>query len=149
LITPLLAMMVLAAPLARRLMARWSAGWISGGGMLLVAAGLVLLSLIDANQPLWLVAVATLVAGLGLGLFYPSNNFSYMDSAPAGQRGLASAFLATLRTVGGSTGTAATTAVFAALGGGALLTFQPAYQITLLAAAAVAAAIAMLVRENH
>jgi hypothetical protein len=53
--------------------------------------------------------------------------------------------MATLRTVGGSVGAAATTALFAALGGNAVAAFQPAYHVTLLAAAGVAAVIAILI----
>jgi EmrB/QacA subfamily drug resistance transporter len=143
LITPLLAMMVVAAPLARALMTRWSHRSVGGCGMVCVAAGLALLSLLSAATPIWLVPVATFLGGLGFGLFYPANNFAYMASAPAARRGVASAFLATLRTVGGSVGTAATTALFAGLGGDTLAAFQPAYQITLLAAAGVAATIAL------
>ncbi|HLZ29349.1 MAG TPA: MFS transporter [Chloroflexota bacterium] len=148
LITPLLAMMVLAAPLARALMTRWSHRSVSTCGMVCVAAGLALLGRFNSASPIWLVAVATFVAGLGLGLFYPANNFAYMASTPAGRRGVASAFLATLRTVGGSIGAAATTALFGALGGNAAATVEPASQITLLAAAGVAVAIAVLVWGN-
>jgi hypothetical protein len=150
LITPLLAMMVLAAPLARALTTRWSPGAVSACGMLCLAAGLVLLSAFSSGMPVWFVAVGTFVAGLGVGLFYPSNNFAYMATAPAGRRGVASAFLATLRTVGGSFGAAGTTALFAALGGTAAAeAVGPAYQLTLLTAAASAATIAVVVATKR
>jgi hypothetical protein len=96
-----------------------------------------------------LVAAATFVIGAGLGLFYPANNFTYIAAAPTAQRGLASAFLATLRTVGGSLGAAATTALFGASGGSAAPSFMPAMHLTLLAAAGVAIAIAVLVKDNQ
>jgi MFS transporter, DHA2 family, multidrug resistance protein len=79
-----------------------------------VAAALGLLSFSSVATAWWLVVLSMFAAGLGLGLFYPSNNYSYMASAPAGRRGIASAFLGTLRTVGGTMGAALTTALFAA-----------------------------------
>ena len=161
LITPLVAMIVLAAPLARRLMARLSSATVSACGMICIAAGLSVLSLLTSSTPVWLVPLATFVTGLGMGLFYPANNFVFMASAPRGGRSIASAFLATLRTVGSSVGAAVTTALFAALGGAAavaqlaatatraeaLLVFQHAFQVSLLAAACVALACAVLLKS--
>jgi len=58
------------------------------------------------------VAIRLVVLGLGMGLFQSPNNSAVMSSAPATQRGVASAVLGTMRNLGTMLGIGITGAVF-------------------------------------
>lgn len=77
------------------------------GGMVLVVAGLVLLSRIDEATPLMLVAVFMAVLGLGLGAAMQNLVLAVQNNAAQSDMGAASSVVAFFRTMGGSIGVAA------------------------------------------
>ncbi len=108
-------------------------------GMLILAAGLALLSRIGPQTPLGWIAGGLAVCGLGTGIFVSPNNSALMGAAPRTRQGIASGVMATSRNVGmvlgiGLAGAVLTTAL--ARGGDAAL-FQ-AVQTGLLVSAGVA-----------
>jgi len=92
--------MVVAAPAAGVLSDRIGARTLSTLGMLLLGAGLVALSRLDAQSPMSQVVVALLLTGLGTGTFIAPNNSALMGAAPRGRQGIAAGILATARNTG-------------------------------------------------
>ncbi len=104
LITAWPAAIVLAAPIAGRLIPRVSGGLLGGIGLATMAAGLALLALAP-DQPTgadmaWRLALC----GLGFGLFQSPNNHTIVTSAPLRRAGAASGMLGTARLTGQSLG---------------------------------------------
>jgi len=81
------------------------------GGMVLVVAGLALLSRIDEVTPLWVLAVDMAVLGLGLGATMQNLVLSVQNNAAQADMGAASSLVAFFRSLGGSIGVAALGAV--------------------------------------
>lgn len=138
-----------ASPLAARWVARASPYRISVLGSLLVAAGLALACLWQADGNIALILGALLLQGCGLGLF----QVAYMDIVtahmPRDERGVAGSLAHQTRTVGVL---AAATVLSLAFQGfepehGFLGAFQRAF--ALAAAAAALAALALLARVRH
>ena len=69
-------------------------------GMVILSAGLVILSRMGPQTPLALTIVGLAVAGLGTGIFVSPNNSALMGSAPRTRQGIASGVLATARNMG-------------------------------------------------
>ncbi|HSV77736.1 MAG TPA: MFS transporter [Ramlibacter sp.] len=143
-ITAFPAAIVLAAPIAGRLIARVPAGLLGGLGMGLMALALAALALLPA-QPAAAADIAWRMAlgGLGFGLFQSPNNHTIVTSAPLRRAGAASGMLATARLTGQSAGAVLLGIIFSlrAVGdGGATLA------LGLAAALAVAAALFSLLR---
>jgi EmrB/QacA subfamily drug resistance transporter len=101
-------LLLTAQPLLMALVAPWS-GTISDRigsrlpttlGMGVLAFGLFLLSRLGPASPLDYVLLALGVVGLGTGLFTSPNNSALMGAAPAHERGIAAAILATARHLG-------------------------------------------------
>lgn len=91
--------------------------WLTTGGMILLASGLVGLSTIGgASSPvdvgLWLVLM-----GLGTGIFISPNSSALMGAAPRDQQGVAGGVLAVARTLGMIAGVALAMTVFTSVGG--------------------------------
>jgi len=80
-------------------------------GMLIHAAGLVLLSRLDASAGQLDVAWRLAVCGTGAGIFQSPINSAVMGSAPAQFRGIASSLLAVMRNTGAAFGIAVSGAV--------------------------------------
>jgi MFS family permease len=103
---------VAATWLTRRLLPHVGVRSLLAGGMLVLAVGLALLTRLAGDTPYWtLIAPAEVVLGVGAGLSVPSA----INRATAGVRprhsGMAAAFATTSQQVGASLGTAALNAV--------------------------------------
>lgn len=96
------AVMTVLSPLSGWLSDRVGSRALASGGMLLIAAGLALLSTLDGGAgPLELVAYLLLL-GVGMGLFSSPNTSAIMGCVERTQLGVASGTLSTMRTVGQS-----------------------------------------------
>ncbi|WP_232678164.1 MDR family MFS transporter [Nocardioides sp. R-C-SC26] len=83
------------------------------GGMVLVIAGLALLSTIDADTPLPWVGVFMALVGLGLGATQQNLVLAVQNSVSLHQMGAASSVVAFFRSIGGSVGVSVLGAVLA------------------------------------
>jgi DHA2 family multidrug resistance protein-like MFS transporter len=104
------------APLAGRLADRYRAGALGGGGLIVFAAGLGLLSAIPPGASNLDIAWRMAICGLGFGFFQSPNNRAMVAAAPMNRSGAAGGALATARLLGQTAG-AVTTAVFFHLAG--------------------------------
>ncbi len=82
-------------------------------GMVVLAVGLLLLSRLGVEAPVWLIAAALALVGLGVGLFTSPNNSALMGAVPAQRRGVTSGVLSTARTLGMLLGIGLAGAVYA------------------------------------
>jgi MFS family permease len=92
--------MAVVAPISGTLSDRIGSRGLATVGMLLLAAGLVLLALFTAHGSLRALAGALALVGLGVGIFVSPNNSALMGAAPPFRQGVASGVLATSRNVG-------------------------------------------------
>jgi len=116
LITPWPATVVIVAPIAGRLSDRYPAGVLSGLGLAVMTAGLLLLLAIPAGASAPDIAWRMAVCGMGFGFFQAPNNRLLLGSAPRERSGAGSGMLSTARLVGQTTGTALTAAAFSLAG---------------------------------
>ena len=86
---------------------------LSTGGMLCIAAGLLLLSTLTLTSSTAHVTVYLFILGAGMGLFSSPNTNAIMGSVEHKQRGVASGMVATMRTTGQSLSLAVTGAIIA------------------------------------
>ncbi len=93
-------LMAALSPFSGRLSDRIGSRVLATGGMVAIAGGMVLLALIGAAAPLWHVAGALVVVGLGMAAFSAPNTSAVMGSVRRDQLSQASAFLSTMRTSG-------------------------------------------------
>ncbi|THD64515.1 MAG: MFS transporter [Bradyrhizobium sp.] len=104
LITPWPIAIAFAAPLAGRLVERYSAGLLGGIGLILFAAGLGTLALLpdhpSATDIVWRMALS----GAGFGLFQTPNNRTMIAAAPRERSGGAGGVLGTARLLGQTLG---------------------------------------------
>jgi EmrB/QacA subfamily drug resistance transporter len=106
--------MALVAPVSGRLSDRYGSRGLSTAGLLLVAAGFLLLARTTTAGQSDLPLIGTfIVIGLGLGLFQSPNNNFIFASVPRQQYGIASGFIATIRNAGSSLGIAVWGAILA------------------------------------
>jgi DHA2 family multidrug resistance protein-like MFS transporter len=128
------------APLAGRLADRHPAGLLGGIGLVVFAAGLVALSMLDGRPGnadiLWRMALC----GAGFGFFQSPNNRTIVTAAPRERSGAAGGMLATARLLGQTTGAVAVATAFHWTG----LASGPALLRLAAAAALVAAVISMM-----
>jgi EmrB/QacA subfamily drug resistance transporter len=86
-------------------------------GLVILAAGVGLLSLLGPDShPGW-AALYWAISGLGTGIFVSPNSSALMGSAPHGRQGVAGAVLAVARSLGMMMGVAIAAIVFAGAGG--------------------------------
>jgi len=111
-------------------------------GLLLVAAGMALLSTLGVDSSWTAVLPGTIVAGIGTGLFNPSVTAVALGSVPAEQSGLAAGVNDTFRQAGIAVGVAALGALIPqdVLAGGSATEYVNGLQTAMLAGAALAAA---------
>ena len=93
-------MMALVSPLAGRLSDRLEARIVASTGMALTAVGLLMLVFLTAATPFPYIVAALLLLGVGFGLFSSPNMNAIMGSAEKRLYGVASAIVATMRTLG-------------------------------------------------
>ncbi|WP_234263686.1 MFS transporter [Hydrogenophaga sp. NFH-34] len=103
---------VLVAPVAGRLIGRFPAGWLGGAGMVIFAAGLMLMAALPADasgaQLFWRMALC----GGGFALFQAPNNHTIVTTAPLHRSGAASGMLGTARQTGQILGAVLLAAIF-------------------------------------
>jgi EmrB/QacA subfamily drug resistance transporter len=92
--------MAIVAPVSGTLSDKFGSRVLSTAGMLILAAGLYLLSRLDAHTTQTYIAFALAICGLGTGIFVSPNNSAMLGSAPRNRQGIASGVLATARNVG-------------------------------------------------
>jgi len=123
-------------------------------GLVLVAAGMALLSTLGVDSSWTAVLPGTIVAGIGTGLFNPSVTAVALGSVPAEQSGLAAGVNDTFRQAGIAVGVAALGALIPqdVLAGGSASEYVDGLQTAMLAGAALAAtgaiAGALLIRRR-
>ena len=140
LLTPWPLLVALAAPIAGRLVSRYPAAIISSIGMLLLAAGLLLMAMLpDNTTPIGIVWRQAL-CGIGFGLFQTPNNTAMMTSGPMERSGAASGMNAMARYLGWSLGSAMAALIFGLRGSQAALTCLAAASAIALVGALLSAA---------
>lgn len=92
--------MALFSPLAGRLSDRFEPRWISSCGMALTFIGLLLLSLLNAQSPIWYLCMALIMTGVGFGFFSSPNVNAIMGTVEKRFYGSATGAVATMRIVG-------------------------------------------------
>jgi EmrB/QacA subfamily drug resistance transporter len=118
LVLPITAPMVCVSPFSGRLIGRFGSRRLMTAGMLSAAAGLLVLTRVDAGSSYGLLLVGYLLFGLALGLVYAPMSTAAMAAMPAEKVGIASGVLAMDRCLAGAVALAATGAVFHSLLGG-------------------------------
>ena len=88
-------------------------------GHITLLIGLVLLTKLGTDAPIWQYVMIITIGGAGLSIFLPANNSAIMGSVPRDSLSIASGFLATSRSIGNSMGMALAAAIYAStLGSG-------------------------------
>ncbi|MET9393361.1 MFS transporter [Streptomyces sp. NPDC006624] len=137
-------LMVFMTAITARLLGRFGAKPLIGGGLLVLAAGLLWLSAVEPTGTFAAdVLPASLVAALGMSLAYIPAMMAAMSGAPQEQAGLASGIVNTTYQVGSALGLAALTALATSRGAdrlGDLPALTDGFAAAFLAAAGIAAA---------
>lgn len=136
LMTPWPVATAVVAPIAGRLADRYSAAILGALGLIVFAAGLALLALLQAAPSDADIAWRMALCGAGFGLFQSPNNRAIITSAPPRRSGGASGMLGTARLVGQTSGAALVALMFGVVGTHATVwALGTAAAIALLAAA--------------
>jgi DHA2 family multidrug resistance protein-like MFS transporter len=107
------AAVIVAAPVAGRLIGRYPGGLLGAIGLAVFSLGLALLAVAAAQSAPPTLWWRLALCGLGFGLFQSPNNHTIITSAPARRAGAASGMLGTARLTGQSLGAVSIAAVFA------------------------------------
>jgi EmrB/QacA subfamily drug resistance transporter len=95
-------LMAVLSPFSGRLSDRIGSRVLTTGGMVTIAAGMVLLAAMPGDAPVWRVAVYLGLVGLGMAAFSAPNASAIMGSVRRDQLSVASAMMGTMRTAGQS-----------------------------------------------
>jgi DHA2 family multidrug resistance protein-like MFS transporter len=112
LVTPWPVMVAIIAPFAGRLARRWSPGPLASAGLLVLAAGLVLVAILPAGAGIFNICWRMLLCGLGYGIFLPPNSATQISAVPKIRSGGASSMGATCRVLGQAIGAALVAGLF-------------------------------------
>jgi len=134
LITALPLGVAMAAPVAGRLVARYSAGLLGGVGLALLAAAYALLAMLGSGAATWALVLAIGACGIGFGLFQTPNNRTMLGGAPLRRSGAAAGMLATARLVGQTAGALITALLFRLYGVTSVAPFVLAALLGIIAA---------------
>jgi hypothetical protein len=93
---------------------RLGARWVCGGGLVLMAGGLIVLSRLDASSPYWLLVAGLIPLGAGMGAAMTPATSGITDALPVSQQGVGSALNDLSRELGGALGIAVIGSVLAA-----------------------------------
>jgi len=104
---------VVLAPIAGRLSDRYVPQILAAIGMALGTISLFLFSFLDSQSSLEFLIISMIIYGVGFGLFSPPNTNVIMGSVPPKDTSIASAAVATMRTVGQAMSMGTLTLVFA------------------------------------
>lgn len=110
--------MAVFAPIAGRASDRRGSRGLATGGLVVLALGLFVASLLAPGSPLWAAPAALLVVGTGMAVFQTPNTVAIMRATPPEFVGVGSAFIAQARNVGMAVGVALTAAIVGAAVGG-------------------------------
>ena len=101
------------APIAGRLSDRFVPQILAAVGMILGTISLAMFAMLDGDTSLLFIVIAMVFYGVGFGLFSPPNTNVIMSSVPPRATSVASASVATMRTVGQTMSMGILTLVFA------------------------------------
>ena len=110
-ITPII--MALIAPNAGKLSDKIHTQKLAAFGMSIATVTLLILLFLDANTPIYLIVVAMILQGVGMGLFTTPNTNAIMSSVPPKETPNASAAQSAMRTIGQTMSLGLLTLVFA------------------------------------
>ncbi|MBQ7927649.1 MAG: MFS transporter [Methanobrevibacter sp.] len=110
-ITPLI--MAIIAPNAGKLSDRIHPQKLAAIGMAIATMTLVIMLFLDASTPLYLIVIAMILQGIGMGLFTTPNTNAIMSSVPPNETPNASAAQSAMRTIGQTMSLGLLTLVFA------------------------------------
>jgi EmrB/QacA subfamily drug resistance transporter len=105
-VLPLSAAMMPTARITPRLTARFGARTVSVAGLVLVAAGLTVISRVGTTSPYWLLLAGLIPLGIGMGAAMTPATAAVTEGLPAEQQGVGSALNDLSREVGGALGIA-------------------------------------------
>jgi DHA2 family multidrug resistance protein-like MFS transporter len=135
LITPWPVMVGFMGPLAGRLGRRFAPERIASTGLVVLAAGLMLLALLPDGASVWNIIWRMLLCGVGYGLFLPPNATTQIGAVPKPRSGGASTLGATARVLGQAIGAALVALLLGiAPRGGISLSLDAAAAVAILAA---------------
>jgi EmrB/QacA subfamily drug resistance transporter len=103
---PLAVGMMISAPNSARLDARFGSKVTVGGGLIVAAGAVMLLSTAQTHSSFWLIGTVLGILGLGLGCVMAPATNSIMGSLPLTKAGVGSAVNDTTRQIGGALGVA-------------------------------------------
>jgi DHA2 family multidrug resistance protein-like MFS transporter len=106
LMTPWPLTVTLIAPFAGRMADRYPPAILGGIGLIVMAAGMVLIATLPAHPSEFAVVWRTAICGVGFGFFNAPNNRAMIGAAPARRSGGASGMVATARLLGQTMGAA-------------------------------------------
>jgi predicted MFS family arabinose efflux permease len=135
--------MVIVSGATAQLGQRVHPGVLISGGLLLVAVGMAMMTLAQADSSWTVLLPGVTVALIGTGMFNPSVSAVALGSVPAEQSGLAAGVNDTFRQAGIAVGVAALGALVPAgdlLSGGSAVEYVEGMHVALLAGAGLAAA---------
>ncbi len=143
LLTPWPLANAIAAPISGRLADRVAPGGLGGGGMLVMAVGLLLVRFMPQSSPLGIM-VCMVLMGAGFGFFQSPNGRLLLASAPPGRTGAGSGMLATTRLTGQTMGAALAAVVFRLAQGRGIVAGAHAALLLAVGFAVCAAAVSLL-----
>ena len=126
-ITPLI--MAIIAPNAGKLSDKIHPQKLAAIGMSIATVTLVILIFLDADTPLYLIVIAMILQGIGMGLFTSPNTNAIMSSVPPNETPNASAAQSAMRTIGQTMSLGLLTLIFAWIMGSLKLSSQYADMI--------------------
>ncbi|MBR4447875.1 MFS transporter [Methanobrevibacter sp.] len=110
-VTPII--MAIMAPNSGKLSDKIHPQKLAAFGMTITTMALLILIFLDANTPLYLIVVAMILQGVGMGLFTTPNTNAIMSSVPPNETPNASAAQSAMRTIGQTMSLGILTLVFA------------------------------------
>ena len=110
-ITPII--MAVMAPTAGKLSDKAHPQKLAALGMSIATVTLVILIFLDANTPLYLIVIAMVLQGIGMGMFTSPNTNAIMSSVPPKETPNASAAQSAMRTIGQTMSLGLLTLIFA------------------------------------
>ncbi len=141
LMLPWALLVAVSAPLIGRVSERVPAGGLGGVGLLLLASGMGLLSLLAPGAPALDIVWRMALCGVGFGLFQAPNLNALMSAAPPERAGSASGVIAIARLLGQTSGAAGVALCFGLVGAAG-----PTWALRLGVATALLAALASVAR---
>ena len=126
-VTPII--MAFMAPTSGRLSDRIHPQKLAAIGMSIATVTLLILVFLDANTPLYLIVIAMVLQGIGMGLFTSPNTNAIMSSVPPNETPNASAAQSAMRTIGQTMSLGLLTLVFAWIMGSLKLSSEYASMI--------------------